>query len=186
MHCIPHTASTKKRISLSKLGKPQFQNRRDTRIEGNITLWKCGRCRKFFPRDGFYKNKRTILGLTSECRKCHSEVSIASRDPVLTRKRKVKDQANRNARMQGRKVSLCDYEALSKILGDACQHCGSRISLQWDHVLPLACGGLHHPTNIQRLCRKCNEKKQKSCLDFRTAIQIRSIRKRWAITFRKL
>ena len=167
-HCIPHSAAAKLKMSLARKGKPCLSRRRESMMVDGLQFFHCGRCGKFFPRSGFYKNKRTILGMTSECRKCHSEVSIATRNPERTKRRRIKDEANRRARTQGRKISGSDYLLLTKILGRKCQHCGNTESLQWDHVLPLASGGLHHPSNIQRLCRKCNERKQKSCTEFRT------------------
>lgn len=132
---------------------------------------------------GFYRNKRSSLGLTSECRTCHGRTAIKSRDPVKARAQKVKDQANRRAREQGLKITAGDYKKLELILGDICQRCGEGSGLQWDHVLPLSKGGLHHPTNMQRLCRKCNERKQASCVDYRSISQIIAIRQRWVLDF---
>ena len=184
-HCVPHTQEARAKMSASHRGKPCPWKHRETKTsESGETLYRCGACRNFYSASSFYRNKRTLLGLTSECRTCHSRTSIKSRDPVKTRAQKIKDQANRRAREQGLKISASDYRELANILGEICQRCGDHEQLQWDHVLPLSKGGLHHPTNIQRLCRPCNEKKQASCVDYRSVSQIRAIRKRWVIEFR--
>ena len=39
-----------------------------------------------------------------------------------------------------------------------CRHCGSRAS-HVDHVDPADGGGIDHPSNLQALCRSCNERK---------------------------
>lgn len=187
-HCVPHTLEARRKMSLAHAGKPRpwKQRPKKTGVNGE-TFYKCGgSCGKFYPKSGFYRNKRTILGLTSECRTCHGRTSITSRDPVKSRARSVKDQANRRAREQGRKISAADYRVLAEILGCLCQRCRSPEALQFDHVLPLSKGGLHHPTNIQRLCRPCNERKQASCVDYRSDAQIRAIRKRWVIEFKRI
>ena len=41
-----------------------------------------------------------------------------------------------------------------------CQHCGSKINLQFDHIIPYSLGGCSsHPNNVQLLCAKCNLEK---------------------------
>ncbi len=52
--------------------------------------------------------------------------------------------------------------------------------LQWDHVIPLSRDGMHCITNLQRLCRKCNERKHVGAADYRTEIQ-----KVWVIEFER-
>ena len=40
--------------------------------------------------------------------------------------------------------------------GYQCERCGKRARLEADHVVPLADGGKHHPSNGQALCRACH------------------------------
>lgn len=42
------------------------------------------------------------------------------------------------------------------LFGDACAYCGSDGPLHLDHVVPLARGGLHTPSNLAPACQRCN------------------------------
>jgi hypothetical protein len=43
--------------------------------------------------------------------------------------------------------------------GVSCQHCGSQVELQFDHVIPVALGGSSNAENLQILCGPCNRRK---------------------------
>ncbi|HDY86591.1 MAG TPA: hypothetical protein ENH82_00575 [bacterium] len=88
MHDKPHSKKTKEKMRLSHLGKPAYWKRRPKKIIKGIEYWRCGKCKKFFPESGFYKNKRTLLGITSECKKCHIQTAIKSRDKDNNRRLK--------------------------------------------------------------------------------------------------
>jgi hypothetical protein len=85
-HCVPHTAEAKAKMSAARKGKPAPWKHRASRVVNGVLHYQCGRCREFFPRDDFYANKRTVLGIKSECRKCHTATTIKSRDQELARK----------------------------------------------------------------------------------------------------
>ena len=57
---------------------------------------------------------------------------------------------------------------LLAISGYKCQKCGSRESLEIDHVVPHSWGGSSGMENLQVLCRRCNrEKSNKNARDYR-------------------
>lgn len=43
--------------------------------------------------------------------------------------------------------------------GGRCCMCGSRVELEFDHIVPLSKGGATSFRNLQLLCKKCNLKK---------------------------
>ena len=43
--------------------------------------------------------------------------------------------------------------------GGRCSRCGSRESLEYDHIVPLARGGSNTARNVELLCEKCNRSK---------------------------
>ncbi|MET4106026.1 HNH endonuclease [Hymenobacter sp. UYP22] len=43
--------------------------------------------------------------------------------------------------------------------GYQCQQCGSRFRLTLDHIIPRSRGGGWHRSNLQCLCKPCNEEK---------------------------
>lgn len=59
------------------------------------------------------------------------------------------------------------WRQLLKILGDVCLKCGAQ-PVTKDHIVPLARGGLNHPTNLQPLCGPCNRSKSDGIADYRT------------------
>lgn len=42
-----------------------------------------------------------------------------------------------------------------------CKVCGERASVEADHIVPLARGGLDHPDNMRGVCRGCHRRKTK-------------------------
>ena len=43
--------------------------------------------------------------------------------------------------------------------GEICAYCGATDGLQWEHVIPLACGGPDSIDNMVRACAPCNQAK---------------------------
>ena len=51
-------------------------------IDG-VIYYQCNKCKEWFSKDGFYANKRSSLGITSSCKKCHCSTTVKTRDKVL-------------------------------------------------------------------------------------------------------
>lgn len=172
-HCKPHSPETRAKMSASHAGKPRPWKHRPSRITAGVQEWRCGKCEQFFPREGFYPNKRTSLGLTSECKTCHQQTSRSSRNMDTARRRQIGYEATRRARIAGGggTVSTAQWQSLLTILGAVCLRCGETSLIQRDHIIPLSKGGVNHPTNLQPLCKRCNEVKQARDWDFRSEAQ---------------
>ncbi len=51
-------------------------------IDG-VIYYQCNKCKEWFSKDGFYADKRSSLGITSSCKKCHCRTTVETRDKVL-------------------------------------------------------------------------------------------------------
>ena len=103
MHNKAHTKEAREKMSKAHIGIPLFHKRRPSKIENDIEVFRCGRCLNYFPRGGFYRNKRTIFGLTIYCKKCHMEVSAKGRNPDNTR-RLGRESARRQKELNPEKI----------------------------------------------------------------------------------
>lgn len=59
------------------------------------------------------------------------------------------------------------FEVLILLHGRSCQACGAKYDLTIDHILPVSRGGRTTISNLQLLCRKCNEAKDTEIIDCR-------------------
>jgi len=186
MHNMPHTKAARAKMSAAHAGKPRPW-RRAQQIRDGVVHFRCGRCGEFFPRELFHKSNRTSLGIKSDCKRCHSAVSMSTRDPDRTRSARRQSESTRRARKAGADghVTAADWLRLLGILGDSCLCCGSDRPITQDHIVPLAHGGSHHPTNLQPLCRPCNERKQARTCDFRTDEQRAAVDAVWVVEFKR-
>lgn len=187
-HHVPHSEESKRKMSEARRGVAAIWRRRPTIYIRGVINFRCGSCHGFFPRDSFPLERRTLLGIKSQCKKCHSACSVKSLDRDKKKQRSTINEANRRARMSGSTgvVSKSDWESVKVILGELCLKCGSREDITCDHIVPLSKGGIHHPTNLQPLCRTCNEIKQARTADYRPPDKIRLIESLWVISFRRI
>lgn len=83
---LQEISAAKASISASKMGHPALWRRRPTKEVGGVIMYRCGSCRHYLPRSDFYPTKRTLLGIRSQCRRCHGRSSVMSRDPENARR----------------------------------------------------------------------------------------------------
>jgi 5-methylcytosine-specific restriction endonuclease McrA len=175
-------------MSATRKGKPAPWKHRPTKEVNGVLHYRCSDCQQFLPREGFHANKRTVLGIKTQCKACHNACSLRSRDKDNKRLKAVEYEASRRARKAGSggTVTQFDWRKLTDILGFACLACGSTDHPTQDHIVPLAKGGQHHPLNLQPLCRPCNERKQASSVDYRTPEQRAAVMVVWVVEFRRI
>ena len=101
MHNIPHTEESKQKISKSHKGIPNLYRRRKMIEKDGVTLYICRICKEFKPYEDFYKDKRTILGIKTECKKCHNKESVRLRN---------KDNAREKNKEYARRARLLNPE----------------------------------------------------------------------------
>jgi len=69
---------------------------------------------------------------------------------------------------------LHHWPELRAYFGAYCLCCGTNEHIEADHVIPVSCGGIHHISNIQPLCRSCNASKGAKTIDYRNSAQLAS------------
>ena len=168
---FPKEMIAKRSASIVANGK----RRKKSRVVSGVTCWPCGSCGKHKSSNLFHLDKRTSNGLKSQCKKCHSECYLRTRNKDLNRQSKRLSEFNRRARKNGSKISQSSLDALTLILGDDCLKCGATENMQWDHITPLSKKGCHSVGNLQPLCRGCNECKQASYADYRSDEQKKGV-----------
>lgn len=176
MHNMPHSEESKKKMSEAHKGKANIARRRKTIVKDGVTLYQCGVCKDFKPYDEFYKNRRTILGITQDCKKCHCKVSIKTRnkDTAHENNRKYMERARKKNieifRERERKYSLNrskdeKYWARKELNNavkrgdilkpDICEECGRKARITAHHE------DYAKPLSVKWLCYKCHGKKHR-------------------------
>ncbi len=171
MHNMPHTMEARKKMSESRKGVPLPHKRRPSVVEDGVTKWKCCDCHKFFPAEGFYKNKRTILGITSECRNCHTKTSMRTRDRSKCRetnrvymhrararnldafrKRERSRDRPKDEKYLARKAVNLAVRSGRLIRPECCEVCGKTAKVQGHHE------DYQKQLEVKWLCVKCHGK----------------------------
>jgi len=173
-HNIPHTEKSKAKMSASHKGIPLLNKRRLSRTENGVEIFRCSSCHNFYPREGFYKNKRTILGLTSECKKCHILTSIKTRNrengkrlnresarrnraknPEKFRERELNysHKREKNEKTKARELLNAAIRSGKIIKPDRCHRCGTIGRVTAHHQ------NYKQPLEVEWLCYECHGNK---------------------------
>jgi 5-methylcytosine-specific restriction endonuclease McrA len=94
--------------------------------------------------------------------------------------RSFEGKARRYSKYPGVPFTESQWLALCQKFENRCLCCGrSGVELTIDHVIPLSRGGQHELSNVQPLCRHCNNKKNnKTITDYRSDV-IRRLLEKW-------
>jgi hypothetical protein len=143
-------------------------------IQGKL-CWHCPTCNSWIAEAEFYKDNRTANGLKSQCKSCHIQCSIESRDPInarrlsrehmrrarLTNVEKFRIRDRLAARKRDKKSPAIVARQLLNIAVRSgritaptkCEECGGRHKLSAHH------NDYTKPLSVEWLCYECHGKR---------------------------
>ncbi len=86
----------------------------------------------------------------AQIREAHTRAALIGQDS---------DNSNRQSRQA---ISTKVRQEVWRRDGGACVKCGSRVNLEYDHIVPVSKGGSNTARNIELLCEACNRSKSAS------------------------
>lgn len=141
------------------------------------TYIRCKLCHKLLNRANRKKNSATYA--QTQRRKYWLDPDIArqrSRDWATNNRSKVSEinkkhaqkypekmrekGARRRARTENNGIFFITSQEKLKLYNSSCFYCGSKESIQIDHVIPIARGGRHSIGNLVAACARCNNQKK--------------------------
>ncbi|MPV69414.1 hypothetical protein [Burkholderia sp. BE17] len=144
-----------------------------------VNYWKCGRCSVFKPESDFYIDGKTAAGVSSQCRTCHMEGSLRTRNPDNARSLNA-NYMRRARAADPEKFRARDRESAQqkrilypeKILArqslnnavkrgdvvrpDVCEQCGISTAVAAHH------DDYSRPLQVRWLCRACHGKEHRT------------------------
>lgn len=83
----PKGVSPTPEMTAKRVASLQRSGRRRVRpiLRDGVVHWPCPTCARALPADAFYTKKSRWNGLSNQCRECHTDGSIRTRDPERTR-----------------------------------------------------------------------------------------------------
>ena len=145
--------------------------KRKPKVINGKEYWQCTRCRSYFLKEGFYKEKRSAIGIKSECKKCHVKTSIESRDKdnhriktrewmqkneywkrpeVMERERMRAKRRNRSLKQKCRDITndAIQHRILKK--PSLCNNCGKEKRIVAHH------DSYYWPLRVKWFCYQCH------------------------------
>lgn len=138
-----------------------------------VNYWKCGRCKVFRPESEFYQDGKTAAGIASQCKACHSEGNLRTRNRDNARERNAEHMRRARA-ADPEKFQARERVAASKKRQNHPDRVAARQALnnavkRGDVVRPSACESCaapgrvtgHHddyskPLQVRWLCHSCH------------------------------
>ncbi len=145
-----------------------MEPKKPTIIDG-AAHWRCSKCGEWLPASAFYRDKRTPNGLKTQCKACHTEGAIRTRDKENHRAKrresarknfaknpeKFREQWRKRPRKVGPKADARQIVHLALRIGalvrpEVCEECGERKRLTAHHE------DYQKPLQVRWLCYLCH------------------------------
>jgi len=133
---------------------------------------KCSKCSEWreldqYNRDGKYRDGR--VKLAAHCKCCDKARALVSKESEK-RKHQIKAAGSKNRAKRNGAFCAGKIEYTKVFDRDKwrCRHCGCKVqkhnvkandAAELDHIVPLSIGGPHTYSNVQTLCKSCNQSK---------------------------
>lgn len=60
-------------------------SKRSCLLHGSVALWNCSACQRWLPASEYYKDRRQTGDIKSQCKRCHLNGAVRTRDPERKR-----------------------------------------------------------------------------------------------------
>ena len=143
-------------------------------IEAKLASNKIGLLHEIFDNDrwitirDYIKQREAILRIEREAREqkernAREEAERQAHEAQENVARQLLELANANesARLRTAIISEVRREVWRRDQGQ-CAKCGSRVNLEYDHIVPVSKGGSNTVRNVELLCESCNRSKSDS------------------------
>lgn len=171
---MPPEMLAKRKSSLQASG---VRRKKPMLLDG-VPYWKCGRCAVYKPEYAFYADGKTASGISSQCRSCHTEGSIRTRNSDNARRMNA-DYMRRARIADPLKFQQRERKASAKRRQQAPEKVAARAAVnnalrRGELVKPKTCEGCgqdkkltgHHddyalPLSVRWLCYACHGKEHR-------------------------
>ena len=126
-----------------------MREKRKPCILKNETVWYCPGCHGWKSSDGYYKDKRTPNGLKSQCKDCHIEGNMRTRNPENARR------INREHMRRARKTDSKKFRSRERAAGRKRKHT-KKTEARYQLNLAVKRGDIIRP----KKCSVCNKEKR--------------------------
>lgn len=121
----------------------------------------CIKCTKSYQRYYQQGHRDEFADYQRKYRQKHKdEIAVRNHKYYQENREKFREKNRRYyARKLNATIKDVDEQAVCELYNNTCFYCGSKESLELDHVVPLNGGGAHCEDNLVIACRSCNASK---------------------------
>ena len=166
--------------------------KRISKIINGVEHWSCSNCKIELPKDGFYKDVRSSSGLKSDCKKCHVQTALKTRDPinhritnrewqrssgyarrpeVMERERKRSEKRRHSIESKCRDILNDAVRNAVVIKPNKCSECDADKNIQGHHW------SYYRPLEVKWLCPLCHaeEHRKEEAIMLQDRIELRKV-----------